>query len=175
MYIPENYTNAISLLMNENGSKILQAPHSVNGDLSVSTIDYLDSGRLVITGRALPRLRVSLTLNDKYLGYTRVSDYKNYGLGVDVGELTPGKKYTLVTRLHDATGTTIAVKKFSFIMPESTGCEDTFYTVRRGDTLWVIARNFLRHGILFSVIADCNDIENPNLIYPNQVLQIPVE
>ena len=48
-------------------------------------------------------------------------------------------------------------------------------TVRRGDTLCVSARNFLRHGILFSVIADCNDIENPNLIYPNQVLQIPVE
>ena len=173
IYIPENYANSVSLLMNENGSKIMQSPKSVDGDLNVSTIDYLNSGRIVITGRALPRLRVSVTLNNQYLGYTRVSDYKNYGMGFDIGELKPGVKYHLIIRLHDATGTTIAVKKYSFIMPESAGDDDTFYTVRRGDTLWVIARNFLRSGVLFSIIADCNDIENPNLIYPNQVLQIP--
>ena len=175
IYVPEKYENSVSLLMTQNGSKILQKPQSVDGDLVLSNIDYLDSGRLVVTGRGIPRLRVSLTLNDKYLGFARVSDYKNFGLGADVGELKVGEKYTLKIRLHDSTGSTIKTIKYEFIMPESTGCEDTFYTVRRGDSLWVIARNFLRRGVLFSIIADCNDIKNANLIYPNQVLQIPVQ
>lgn len=175
VYVAENYKNSMSLLMTPDGSKILQKPQTANGDLVVSNIDYLDTGPIVVTGRAIPKLRVSLTLNDKYLGFARVSNYKNFGLGADVGELKAGEKYTLKIRLHDATGTTIKTIKYEFVMPESTGCEDTFYTVRRGDSLWVIARNFLRRGVLFSIIADCNDIENPNLIYPNTVLQIPVQ
>ena len=115
VYIAENYENSVSLLMTENCSKVLQSPQSTDGDLTVSTIDYLDTGRIVITGRALPRLRVSLTLNDTYLGFARVSNYKNYGMGFDVGELIPGEKYTMTVRLHDTNGTTIATKKFKFI------------------------------------------------------------
>lgn len=176
VYIDEkDYKNSVSLLMTDQGTKVMQSPKLQDGDLIVSKIDYLDTGRLVVSGRALPRFRVSFALNGKYLGFARVSDYKNFGMGVDVGHLEPGKKYTMTIRLHDTTGTTIAKTEHKFVMPEPTDCDDTFYTVRRGDTLWVIARNFLRRGILFSIIADCNDIENPNLIFPKQVLQIPVK
>lgn len=176
VYISEQGAkNSVSLLMTENGSKVMQSPVLNDGDLVVSKIDYLNTGRLVVTGRGIPRLRVSLTLNDKYLGVARVSDYKTFGLGADVGQLEPGKQYTINIRLHDAKGTTVASVKHKFIMPESTGCEDTFYTVRRGDNLWIIANNFLRNGLMFTIIADCNDIENPDLIYPKQVLQIPVK
>ncbi len=176
LYISERgYKNSVSLLMTQNGSKIMQAPELLNGDLIVSKIDYLNSGRLVITGKALPRLRVSLTLNDKYLGFARVSDYKNFGLGADVGQLKPGEKYKINIRLHDGEGNTIANVEHKFVMPEMTGDDDTFYTVRRGDCLWIIARNFLRKGILFSIIAERNNIKNPDLIFPEQLLKIPVE
>ena len=77
--------------------------------------------------------------------------------------------------MHDGDGRTVATIKHDFVMPQMTGDDDTFYTVRRGDCLWVIARNFLRRGILFSMIAERNNIENPDLIYPKQLLQIPVE
>ena len=176
VYISERgYKNSVSLLMTQNGSKIMQSPDLLDGDLIVSKIDYLNTGRIVVTGKALPRLRVSLTLNDKYLGFARVSDYKNYGLGADAGQLKPGEKYKLNIRLHDGTGNTIANVEHEFIMPEMTGDDDTFYTVRRGDCLWIIARNFLRKGVLFSVIAERNNIKNPNLIFPEQLLKIPVE
>lgn len=174
VYISERgYKNSVSLLMTENGSKIMQAPELLDGDLVVSKIDYLSTGRMVVTGKALPRLRVSLTLNDKYLGFARVSDYKNFGLGVDVGQLKPGQEYELNVRLHDGNGNTIANIKHEFIMPKMTGDDNTFYTVRRGDCLWVIARNFLRRGVLFSIIAERNNIKNPDLIYPEQLLKIP--
>lgn len=173
---PYDYQNSVSLLMTRDGSTLLQAPTILHdGDLNVSKIDYLDTGRIVVTGDALPRLRVSLALNDQYIGFARVSDHKHFGLGADVGELTPGKDYTLTVRLHDGDGRTISTITHEFVMPEMTGDDDTFYTVRRGDCLWIIARNFLRRGILFSIIAERNNIENPDLIYPKQLLQIPTK
>ena len=176
VYISEHgYKNSVSLLMTKNGSKIMQAPELLDGDLVVSKIDYLDTGRMVVTGKALPRLRVSLTLNDKYLGFARVSDYKNFGLGADVGDLKPGENYKINIRLHDGEGTAIANVEHNFVMPEMTGDDNTFYTVRRGDCLWIIARNFLRRGVLFTMIAERNSIKNPDLIFPEQLLQIPTK
>ena len=168
--------NSVSLLMTRDGSTLLQAPSMLrDGDLSISKIDYLDNGRIVVTGDALPRLRVSLALNDKYMGFARVSDHHHFGLGADVGELKSGAEYSLTVRMHDGDGRTVASVTHDFVMPEMTGDDDTFYTVRRGDCLWIIARNFMRRGILFSIIAERNNIENPDLIYPKQLLQIPVE
>ena len=147
VYVSEQgYKNSVSLLMTKNGSKVMQAPVLADG--------------MIVTGKALPRLRVSLSLNDKYLGFARVSDYKNYGLGADVGELKSGESYKLNIRLHDSEGTTIADIEHKFIMPVMTGDDNTFYTVRRGDCLWIIARNFLRKGILFTMIAERNTIKN---------------
>lgn len=176
VYISERgYKNSVSLLMTKNGSKVMQAPELMDGDLVVSKIDYLDTGRMIITGRALPRLRVSLSLDDKYLGFARVSDYKNFGLGADIGTLESGKEYKLNIRLHDGEGNTLANIEHKFVMPEMTGDDNTFYTVRRGDCLWIIARNFLRRGVLFTMIAERNNITNPDLIFPDQLLQIPTK
>lgn len=43
------------------------------------------------------------------------------------------------------------------------------YTVRRGDTLSAIA---LRYGVTVNYLVSVNDIQNPNLIYPGQLLKI---
>lgn len=177
LYISDaDYRNSVSLLMTKEGSKVMQSPSVLkDGDLTVSKIDYLDTGRIIVTGEALPRFRVSLSLDDKYVGDARVSDYKSFGVGADIGELKPGAEYNLTVRLHDDSGHTVATVNHNFIMPETTGDSDTFYTVRRGDCLWVIAKNFLRRGTLYTMIAERNSIDNPNLIYPKQLLQIPTK
>ena len=46
------------------------------------------------------------------------------------------------------------------------------YTVKRGDTLAEIAREY---GVSVNELAEANNIANPNLIYPGQVLVIPGE
>lgn len=50
------------------------------------------------------------------------------------------------------------------------------YTVVRGDCLWNIAKKFYGNGSQYTKIYDANrdKIRNPNLIYPGQVLTIPV-
>ena len=60
-----------------------------------------------------------------------------------------------------------------FIIPHMTSAESfgyTLYTVRRGDTLWGISRNF---GTSINSIVTLNGIENPNLIYAGEVFKIP--
>jgi nucleoid-associated protein YgaU len=47
------------------------------------------------------------------------------------------------------------------------------YTVESGDTLWAIAERFYGDGNRYQAIADASGIENPDLIYPGQVLTIP--
>lgn len=48
------------------------------------------------------------------------------------------------------------------------------YTVKKGDTLWAIAKQYLGSGTKYTQIASENNIKNPNLIYPGQVFRITV-
>jgi nucleoid-associated protein YgaU len=47
--------------------------------------------------------------------------------------------------------------------------------VSRGDSLWRISRLRLGKGTRYTIIyeANANQIRNPNLIYPGQVLVMP--
>lgn len=52
----------------------------------------------------------------------------------------------------------------------ATPTNQTLYVVKPGDTLYRIASLY---GVTVSAIVEANNIVNPNLIYPNQVLIIP--
>ena len=54
---------------------------------------------------------------------------------------------------------------------DNTSSNITYYTVQSGDSLSEIAESY---GISYSKIAELNNIENPDLIYPGQVLIIPL-
>ena len=51
----------------------------------------------------------------------------------------------------------------------SINTEKIYYTVKSGDTLWQIAN---RYGTTINEITSLNNIKNPNLIYPGQILQV---
>jgi nucleoid-associated protein YgaU len=175
VYVSERGSdNSMSLLMDKDGSKFLQSPILKNGDLKVTKIDYLETQRIVVQGVGIPRTRVTMALDDKILGMAHVSDHKNFGLGANIGELKPGNKYTIRIQMHDGSNKVAALVKYEFTMPQMLPGDDTWYVVRRDDSLWIIARNFLGRGIRYTMIVDENKIENPNLIFPKQKLKIPV-
>lgn len=47
-----------------------------------------------------------------------------------------------------------------------------YYTVKKGDTLWAIAKKYLGDGSKCWNLAKLNRIKNPNLIYPGQKIKI---
>ena len=53
--------------------------------------------------------------------------------------------------------------------------ESKFYTVKSGDTLSKIAKSFYGNPMKYTVIFEANQpmLENPDKIYPGQVLRIP--
>nr|WP_255768883.1 LysM peptidoglycan-binding domain-containing protein [Maritalea mediterranea] len=49
--------------------------------------------------------------------------------------------------------------------------------IRKGDNLWTIARRVYGRGIKYTTIyeANANEINNPHLIYPGQVFDLPID
>jgi nucleoid-associated protein YgaU len=56
--------------------------------------------------------------------------------------------------------------------PENSEPDYRTYTVKAGDTLSQIG---VDHGVDWHDIAELNDLDNPDLIYPGQVFKIPNE
>ena len=50
---------------------------------------------------------------------------------------------------------------------------EKYYTVKKGDTLWAIAKKYYGNGNQYPKIVKANNIKNPDLIYPGQKLIIP--
>jgi LysM repeat protein len=94
---------------------------------------------------------------DKYVSF-KLLEYRKYG-----------KKFMVVVQSNKAT-----VKKGS-TAPKVNPKSNRVYVVRRGDTLWAIAKKYYGSGLQYPKIYNANrdKIKNPNLIYPGQKLVIP--
>lgn len=53
--------------------------------------------------------------------------------------------------------------------------EPTFYTIKKGDSLWKIASHFYKDGSKYPAIVEANleVIKDADLIYPGQAIRIP--
>lgn len=65
-----------------------------------------------------------------------------------------------------------ALVKYLELNPEKEETEYIVYTVKKGDTLYNIAETF---NTTVEALVEFNNIENPDLIYPNQKIKIPTE
>lgn len=76
-----------------------------------------------------------------------------------------------------AVGNTIGISKVEAAVTSPAQKEPTFYTVKKGDTLWAIAEaNYGKgKGPKYDVIFEANRpmLTHPDKIYPGQVLRIP--
>ena len=144
--------------------------------LSVDTVDYDDTGRLSISGRAPPGALVQLYLNNRFIGRTRAGSDGTWSLSPD-RMVVPGL-YTLRVDHVDANGRVLARMAILFARAEPLTeiRPGTVVVVQPGNSLWRLARRAYGAGIQYTMIFEANrdQIRDPDLIYPGQVFTLPV-
>ena len=158
------FSKSSSIEIINNNKKIL--------GLSLDIAEYLDEDSLMLTGRTKPNAKVKLFFSDNFIkdstsdnrGVWKV-ELKNFEFtnnNLIVTTEIEGQKIKLKTKIFE--------KKIdpNFIFEKEV-------IVKNGNSLWRIARKTLGGGVYYSEIYKSNmkEIENPELIFPGQVFNIP--
>ena len=140
--------------------------------LSLDIAEYFDEDGLMLTGRTKPNAKVKLFFSDNFIkdstsdnrGVWKM-ELKNFDFtdnNLIVTTEIEGQKIKLKTKIFE--------KKIdpNFIFEKEV-------IVKNGNSLWRIARKTLGGGVYYSEIYKNNmkEIENPDLIFPGQVFNIP--
>lgn len=94
-----------------------------------------------------------------------LKEYKEYGTS----------SFSIIKTIKDAVvGAAATVAVAAVTKKRSTASKTTpkQYTVKKGDTLWNICKKQLGDGQKYKEIAKLNKLENPDKIYPGQVLRL---
>jgi nucleoid-associated protein YgaU len=146
-----------------------------SGDLVMSTLDYDEGGHVTITGKASPGAAVRAYVNDKLVAEGQANSDGSWRLA-PADPVGVGKHKLRLDRLTKD-GKPVARLELPFDrVPVSPGASDSRrVVVVRGDNLWNIARAHYGHGMHHTVIYGANkeQIRDPDLIYPGQVLSMP--
>ena len=150
-------------------------PAPADTPLAVETIDYDQAGEVAIGGTARPGRRIGLSLDGQPIGEAVVDATGRWEVRPEAG-VEPGA-YALEARQRGPDGKVEARVMLPFsragrIEELSPG---EAVVVQPGNSLWRIARRTYGAGIRYTIIYQANQsqIDDPDLIYPGQIFEIP--
>ncbi|MCW5695303.1 MAG: LysM peptidoglycan-binding domain-containing protein [Bauldia sp.] len=165
-------------------SRVLQQPRAqdaVRGDPAVVTIGTVeaDGAALYVGGEGRGLIRVYL---DETMIAEAVADAGGQWTILAEAPDGPGPHVIRADRLEPGSATVVARAEVTFGQsPALVAAMDDAppdvmtLAIRRGDNLWELARRLYGDGLRYTTIYDANrdQIRDPGLIYPGQVLVIP--
>lgn len=158
-------------------SRVLQSPFDglSMGPLTLSTVDYDESGTVIFSGRAEAGARVRVLADGEVVGEMRADELGRWD--VQAGASFPPGRYDLQVDMLDEDGRVTAVIALPFerASPEDVQLRDGRVVVQPGNSLWRIARRLYGEGVQYTVIYEANQdqIRDPDLIYPGQLFTTP--
>jgi hypothetical protein len=161
---------------NNAASRVLQGPGTPSGGkLGLGTVDYDDHGTVRFAGTAPPGAHVRVLLDGHATGEATADAEGRWTL-VPTQPVAPGRHVLRLDRLGPG-GKMAERMEFPFqretIAPGT--LQEGNLVVQPGQNLWLLARRSYGAGMRYTVIYEANRglIQNPNLIYPGQVLALP--
>lgn len=161
-------------------SRILQSPADSDPMiLAVDVIDYDDEGGIMLSGRAMPNTDLRIYVDNKPSGDTTADDKGVWSFYPDKPIMTGRHKLRVDQLAPD--GRVIARVEVPFERAEPADIMDIVsrgggrIVVQPGNSLWRIARRVYGSGYEYTIIYDANQgqIQDPNMIYPGQLFDIP--
>lgn len=166
----------------QGASRILQGPGAGAGarlSLDLASID--SSGAVTLSGHAPPNATLQIYLDNKSLGRVVADAQGRWTLSpqehVDVGSYTLRldelkEDGQVATRIEVPFVRGAAVAEGGGV--DTDPANPAHVMVKKGDSLWRIARTISGRGMAYLTIYEANksQIRDPNLIYPGQVFQV---
>ncbi len=175
--VPKGAKKPLAVKIDKGGSTVLQKPGKAEEKraLTVDAVDYGESGKLNISGRAGPGSLVQLYLNNRFIGRAKAGSEGLWRM-IPAEGVAPGL-YTLRADSVDRAGRVLARVEFPFSRAEPLKdiSPETVIVVQPGNSLWRLARRKYGSGFDYTVIYEANkeQIKDPNVIYPGQVFSLP--
>jgi hypothetical protein len=156
--------------------QVLQKPNIEEPiSIAIDTVDYDDSGKLDIGGKAPADAIINLYLNEEFLGRSN-SNERGLWHQTPKRKIKHGK-YTIRADHVDKNGHVKSRVEVVFArsIPLSGIKPGTLIVVESGRSLWRIARKAYGAGLRYTVIYEANkdQIKDPDIIFPGQVFSLP--
>ena len=179
IYVPERDGDAPVVLRTTPGgaTEVLQrASDALDalGPLAIESIDYDETDSVIFAGRGTPGALVQLFLDGQPLGDPVTVDAD--GRWSVPSEVPPGRYRLSAVQYGEDGAPQFAVEvPFERARLADVRRTDGGIVVQPGNNLWVISRAVYGEGRQYTVIfaANMDQIEDPDLIYPGQVLSVP--
>jgi nucleoid-associated protein YgaU len=169
-------SEAIVTLNNADGTveKVLQGTNNNANILSFDSLSYSSEGALNLSGKALPGSKVDVYIGKKLLGTAFADDNGFWNLALD----SPVKPGDYILRFNEIQNDKVVASLETPIRQEDLAeinISENAIIVQPGNSLWRISRRFYGKGILYTLIFKANNrlIDDPDLIFPGQVFDIP--
>jgi nucleoid-associated protein YgaU len=155
--------------------RILQRPEAAaEGGLSLDTAEFDASGRLWLSGRAEPNARLKLYAGNQPLG-AATADAAGKWSAITPHPQSAGALELRIDQLTADGSVAHRVAQAFPPPPVSVEAGRQRYLVKHGNNLWWIARQAYGEGVRYTAIYGANrdNIRDPNLIYPGQLIKLP--
>ncbi len=158
----------------DKAAQALQLPgRGPPGELSLDTAELDERGRLLLSGHAPPSSTIKLYAGGRTLGAAAADARGAWSLIVTQ---PPGGRFEMRVDRIGSDGKVAQSVTRPFEPPSAMSVPaGQRYVVQKGNSLWWLARRAYGEGTRYTVIYSANrdQIVDPNLIYPGQVVRVP--